>query len=102
LTLADPPTQMPGLTAAAGLAALILLPTVLGQLILFRMLRLHGSRRLSLVTYLMPGFAVVYGAVLLDEPVTAAAIGGLVLILCGVALASGERLLGPRAQEEPA
>lgn len=102
LALADPPTQTPGLTAVAGLAALILLPTVLGQLILFRMLRLHGSRRLSLVTYLMPGFAVVYGAVLLDEPVTAAALGGLALILCGVALASGERLLGPRAQEKPA
>jgi drug/metabolite transporter (DMT)-like permease len=50
----------------------------------------------------MPGFAIVYGAVLLDEPVTAAAIGGLVLILVGVALASGERFFGARAQEEPA
>lgn len=67
---------------------------MLGQLILFRMLRLFGSRRLSLVTYLMPGFAVVYGAALLDEPITAAALGGLVLILAGVALASGRRLLG--------
>jgi drug/metabolite transporter (DMT)-like permease len=102
LTVADPPTEAPGLTAIAGLAALVLLPTVLGQLILFRMLRLFGSRRMSLVTYLLPGFAVVYGAVLLDEPITVAALGGLALILCGVALASGERLLGLRAQEEPA
>ena len=39
---------------------------------------------------------------LLDEPITAAALGGLALILAGVALASGERLLGVRAQEEPA
>jgi len=100
--IADPPTEVPGGTAVAGLLLLALLPTVVGQLILFRMLRLYGSRRLSLVTYLMPGFAVVYGAVLLDEPITAAALGGLALILCGVALASGERLLGPRAQEEPA
>jgi drug/metabolite transporter (DMT)-like permease len=101
-TVAEPPTEAPGLTAVAGLLALVLLPTVLGQLILFRMLRLFGSRRMSLVTYLMPGFAVVYGAVLLDEPITAVALGGLALILCGVALASGERLLGVRAQEEPA
>lgn len=100
--IADPPTETPGATAIAGLAALILLPTVLGQLLLFRMLRLFGSRRMSLVTYLMPGFAVVYGAALLDEPITAAALGGLALILAGVALASGQRLLGTRIQETPA
>ena len=99
LALADPPTVAPGLAAVAALAGLILLPTVLGQLILFRMLRLHGSRRSSLVTYLMPGFALVYGSTILDEPVTAAGIGGLVLILAGVALASGQRILGPRPQE---
>ena len=99
--LADPPTQAPGATAVAGLVALILLPTVLGQLLLFRMLRLFWSRRMSLVTYLLPGFAIVYGAVLLDEPITATALGGLVLILVGVTLASGQRLLGTRIQESP-
>jgi len=59
------------------------------------MLALHGSARLSLVTYLMPGFALVYGAVLLDEEITAATLLGLALILGGVALASG-RLRRPR------
>ena len=102
LTALDPPRQVPGLAATAGLAGLILLPTVLGQLILFRMLRLHGSRRSSLVTYLMPAFALFYGSTILDEPLTAAALSGLVLILVGVALASGQRILGPRAQGEAA
>jgi drug/metabolite transporter (DMT)-like permease len=100
--IADPPTQAPGATAVAGLLALALGPTFLGQLLLFRILRLFGSRRLSLVTFLMPGFAVAYGAVLLDEPVSAAALGGLALILLGVLLASGQRLFGVRVQEEPA
>ena len=99
---ADPPTQAPGATALAGLLALALIPTFLGQLLLFRILRLYGSRRLSLVTFLMPGFAIFYGAVLLDEPVSAVAITGLALILLGVALASGQRLFGVRVQEEPA
>ncbi len=102
LAIADPPTEAPGATAIAGLAALILLATVLGQLLLFRILRLHGSKKLSLVTYLMPGFAVFYGAVLLDEPITAAALGGLALILAGVMIASGQRLFGVRVQEKPA
>jgi drug/metabolite transporter (DMT)-like permease len=102
LAIADPPTQAPGTTALAGLLALALIPTFLGQLLLFRILRLHGSRRLSLVTFLMPGFAVVYGAVLLDEPVSAGALAGLGLILLGVTLASGQRLFGVRVQEEPA
>jgi drug/metabolite transporter (DMT)-like permease len=101
-TIADPPTEAPGWTALAALAGLILLPTVVGQLILFRMLRLHGSRRGSLVTFLMPGFALLYGSTILDEPLTAAALAGLALILGGVALASGQRFFSARVQEEPA
>jgi len=102
LALADPPQQVPGATALLGLAGLILLPTFAGQLLLFRILRLHGSRKLSIVTYLMPAFAVVYGAVLLDEAVTTSMLIGFGLILVGAALASGQRLFGVRVQETPA
>ena len=83
------PDSVPSLEATVSLLALTLLGTALAQLILFRMLALHGSSRLSLVTYLMPGFALVYGALILDEEITAATLGGLALILAGVALASG-------------
>ena len=105
LALFQLPSRMPDAEAIASVLALTILGTAFAQLILFRMLRLYGSRRLSLVTYLIPGFAVVYGAVLLDEPVSAASLAGLVLILGGVALASGQRLLRTRSlaqQEEPA
>jgi drug/metabolite transporter (DMT)-like permease len=97
LALFQLPSHVPDVEAIASILALTILGTALGQLVLFRMLRLFGTRRLSLVTYLMPGFAVVYGAVLLDEAVSAAALGGLALILGGVALASGERLLRNRS-----
>jgi drug/metabolite transporter (DMT)-like permease len=83
------PSSAPDLEATASLLALTLLGTALAQLVLFRMLALHGSARLSLVTYLMPGFALVYGALILDEALTFSTLGGLVLILAGVALASG-------------
>ena len=78
-------TAGPVLAAGSMLAGgLILLPFAL-----FQMLALHGSARLSLVTYLMPGFALVYGSLILDEAITASMLAGLVLILGGVALASG-------------
>ena len=87
------PTEVPSLEATASVLALSLLGTAVAQLILFRMLALHGSSRLSLVTYLMPGFALVYGALLLDEQITPAILGGLALILGGVAIASGKARL---------
>lgn len=97
LALFQMPSHRPDGEAVASILALTVLGTALAQLMLFRILRLYGSRRLSLVTYLMPGFAIVYGALLLDEPVTAAAVGGLALILAGVALASGAGLLRRRS-----
>jgi drug/metabolite transporter (DMT)-like permease len=100
LALVQIPGQMPSLEAWASIAALTVLGTALAQLILYRTLRLFGSAKVSLVTYLMPGFAILYGAVLLDEPITAAVIGGLTLILAGVALGSGAVRL-PR-REQPA
>jgi drug/metabolite transporter (DMT)-like permease len=50
----------------------------------------------------MPVFAITYGAVLLDEHITAAMLAGFALILLGVALASGQRLLGARVSETTA
>jgi drug/metabolite transporter (DMT)-like permease len=37
----------------------------------------------------VPAFALVYGTVFLDEPVTVSALAGLVLILGGTALGTG-------------
>jgi drug/metabolite transporter (DMT)-like permease len=96
LGLAQAPAERPDAAAIASILALALIGTALAQLVLYRMLRLHGSAKVSLVTYLIPAFALGYGAVLLDEPVTAAVLAGLGLILAGVALASGARLLRRR------
>jgi drug/metabolite transporter (DMT)-like permease len=69
--------------------ALALLGTVAGQLLYFRLVYGYGSARASLVVYLLPVTALFYGALLLDEPLTASALVGLVLILTGTALGSG-------------
>jgi drug/metabolite transporter (DMT)-like permease len=69
--------------------ALSLLGTAAAQVVWFRLLRRYGAARSSLVTYLLPATALVYGVVLLHERVTLAELGGFVLILGGVALGSG-------------
>ncbi|MDQ3822674.1 MAG: DMT family transporter [Actinomycetota bacterium] len=63
--------------------------TGFAQLLVNRLIALHGSARTMLVNYVLPGFALVYGVTLLGEPLTAAKLGGLALILAGVTLASG-------------
>jgi len=90
------PHHAPGWKSLGSAAALGVLGTGAAQLVLFRMLRLHGAARTSLVTYLLPPTALFYGAVFLGEPITAAEAGGLALILLGVALGSG--LLRPSAR----
>jgi drug/metabolite transporter (DMT)-like permease len=92
------PSDMPTAKALLGVAGLSLIGTVVAQLVYFRTLRLHGAARLSFVAYLMPGFALVYGSLLLDERVTAAALGGLALILLGVALGSGATIRRSRSR----
>jgi drug/metabolite transporter (DMT)-like permease len=99
--VAQAPSELPGWEALASVAALTIGGTAFAQLVLYRTLRLHGAARLSLVTYLMPPVALLYGTLFLDEPLTAAALGGLTLILLGVALGSGAVRL-PRREPAPA
>ena len=90
------PDEVPSGEAIGSVLALAVLGTALAQLILYRMLRLHGSSRLSLVTYLLPPVALFYGALFLDEAVRPEAVGGLALILAGVAVGSGKMRRRPQ------
>jgi drug/metabolite transporter (DMT)-like permease len=60
----------------------------------FTLIASAGASRAILVTYLVPAFALVYGAIFLDEEITTSALVGLALILGGTALATGARLRG--------
>jgi drug/metabolite transporter (DMT)-like permease len=83
------PDEVPSWKAFGSVAALGILGTALALLFFYRMLASYGATRASLVTYLLPPTALVYGALILDESITLNAVLGLVLILAGVALGSG-------------
>ena len=83
------PDHTPGWKPVVSLIGLAVLGTAVAQLLLFRILGLYGAARLSLVTYLIPAFALLYGSLILDEPLRPSMLVGLGLILGGVALGSG-------------
>ncbi|MDQ3759621.1 MAG: DMT family transporter [Actinomycetota bacterium] len=87
--IADAPADVPGLGPVVAVAALGVIGTGLAFAIFFGLMTTIGPARTFIVTYLSPGFAVVYGALLLDEPVSVATLAGLALILGGSYLAGG-------------
>src|SRR5690606_14845114 len=78
---ATAPRELPGLRALAAVVVLGVVGTALAYVIFYKLISETGAGRATLVAYLVPAVALVYGALLLDEPITPAAVAGLVLIL---------------------
>lgn len=97
-----PPTQAPGAMVVAAVLALAVLSTSLAFLIYFQLIREVGPTRTLTVTYLIPVFAIAWGALLLDEVLTLGMLLGGASILAGVALANRRGTPSPVvAQVEP-
>jgi len=88
------PSHMTSLKVTASVLTLGIAGTGLAYILYYGLISGAGASRAILITYLVPTFAVFYGAVLLGEPVTAAAVGGLALVLAGVGLGTGAVRLG--------
>jgi drug/metabolite transporter (DMT)-like permease len=82
---ADPPaTGAWGAAIALGVGC-----TGLAYILYFRLIARVGPARAMTVTYLVPVFAIVWGAMFLGETPTLAMLGAGAVILLGTALASG-------------
>jgi drug/metabolite transporter (DMT)-like permease len=81
------PTHVPALDASASLIALGAGGTGLAFLFYYNSIAAVGPARASVVAYIAPAFAVLYGVLLLGESLGVATIGGLALILAGSWLA---------------
>ena len=87
-----PQLTTPSLGAIVALGILGLLATGVATLLYFRLVQGPGPTFLSLVNYLVPAWAVLAGAVFLDETLSLSVYFGLALILSGIALSE----IGPR------
>jgi drug/metabolite transporter (DMT)-like permease len=96
VAVATAPDSAPGLGPIAAVAVLGVLGTGAAFVIFYWLISTVGPARTLIVTYVAPGFAIVYGSVFLSEEITVATIVGLALILTGSWLSAEGRLPGRR------
>lgn len=82
---AQPPGALPW-AAALGLAALC---SALAYVLYFRLLQRVGSSRATAVTFLIPAFGILWGALFLGERLTPAMLAAGLVIVLGTMLATG-------------
>ncbi len=88
------PAQAPGGGAWLALLAVGVLCTGIAYVLYFRLIESAGPARALAVTFVVPVFAVFYGAVFLGEVVTLWMLLCAVVIICGTALSTGLLKLG--------
>jgi drug/metabolite transporter (DMT)-like permease len=98
LGLATAPGSLPGVGAVSAVAALGIFGTGLAFWIFYFLIGSVGPAKATLVAYVAPGFAVIYGVTLLGERFSVGTAAGLVLIVGGSWLAAEGRLPRPVAR----
>jgi drug/metabolite transporter (DMT)-like permease len=82
------PQQMPSAIVIMAVIGLALLSTACAYLIYFRLIQSIGATKTLTVTYLIPIFAMLWGAIWLRETITPAMLIGCGLVLLGTAIAN--------------
>ncbi len=83
------PLHAPHPQTVASLLALGLLGSAFASSLYFWLMAGAGAGRASMVTYLLPFTALVWGRIVLGEPISPNALAGLLVIIGGVALVGG-------------
>jgi drug/metabolite transporter (DMT)-like permease len=100
LAAANLPGEPPSLTVVLSVLGLALLSTAVAYLLYFRLMASVGPTKTLTVTFLVPVFGVLFGVLLLGDPVGIGTFAGMGIILSSVALVTGISL--GRAKEKGA
>ncbi len=84
LAFEHPFARQPSLEAIGSLLILALLGTAFAYVLYYWLIEHTGVTRTSLVTYVIPITGIMWGALLLHEPVEWESLAGLVLIIAGI------------------
>ncbi len=83
------PDVAPSARAWMAIIAMGIVSTGFAYILYFRLIANVGPAKAITVAYLIPAFAVIWGALILDETVTALMIVGCLIIFLGTALVTG-------------
>ncbi|HTH74279.1 MAG TPA: DMT family transporter [Trinickia sp.] len=99
--LATWPTAPVSLHAWGAVLSLGIACTGIAYLIFFHLIVVAGPARAITVTFIIPVFGILWGALFLDEPISAGMIEGCAIVLVGTALATGviKRIPGLRQRQ---
>lgn len=100
LAAASLPEEPPSLAVVLSVLGLALLSTAVAYLLYFRLMASVGPTKTLTVTFLVPVFGVLFGVLLLGDPVGVGTFAGMGIILSSVALVTGISL--GRAKEKGA
>jgi drug/metabolite transporter (DMT)-like permease len=89
VVLTGVPTHVPSPRAFAMMAVLGVLGTAVAYLLYFSLIRNVGASRTTIVTYLLPCTALIWGVTLLGETVSWNTLAGLLLVLLGTVVTNG-------------
>jgi drug/metabolite transporter (DMT)-like permease len=83
------PDKAPSLHAWSALVVMAVLCTAVAYVLYFRLIESAGPSRALTVTFMIPVFAIIYGALFLGESITLWMVVCGCVIVCGTALSSG-------------
>jgi drug/metabolite transporter (DMT)-like permease len=89
LAAANRPEEPPSLAVVLSVLGLALLSTAVAYLLYFRLMASVGPTKTLTVTFLVPVFGVLFGVLLLGDPVGIGTFAGMGIILSSVALVTG-------------
>jgi drug/metabolite transporter (DMT)-like permease len=84
--LIDPPPSSISANTALNLVALAVLCTAIAYLLYYRLIADVGPSRAMTVSFLIPPFAMLWGALFLDERITATMVMGTLIVIVGTLL----------------
>lgn len=90
--LEGPPASLMN-TAGYALIYAALIPTAIGAILRVQIIKSAGSVFMSLTSYMVPVWSVIFGMLILKEQITGTMLIGMVLILSGIGLSQSRALL---------
>ena len=82
------PNAMPDINSILALLWLAVISTGLGYLAYVRLIDKIGAVKTATLTYLLPVFSIIWGAIFLQEQITFIIIGGFIFVMMGMYFAN--------------